>query len=48
MKENIMAKRKAPPFSFKSYADAHKDGKLKSGCRTIKVQGKNRYLCKIR
>ncbi len=43
-----MAKKTPPPFRFKSYADAHKGGKLKAGCRTIKVQGKSRYLCKIR
>lgn len=42
-----MAKRKAPPFRFRTYAQSHKGGKLRAGCRAIRVRGSTRWLCKL-
>jgi hypothetical protein len=42
-----MAKRRVPPFRFRTKAAAHSGGKLKAGCRTIRVRGSVRYLCKL-
>lgn len=39
--------RKVPPFRFRTKADATKGGKLKPGCRRIKVKGATRYLCAL-